>query len=256
MSGLPANDSDRYRHANLLMALLVAGVVETEQTEGAISWSYAADRDITIKSLRPKRIPLTAGGPLDTKIPDGHALITDDNGAALLHGMAIVGEIFEPQVVDFGPSVLGRIPPLREVDTLVCSEEALRLDSTSNVEIFDLNSGRWQSVMFDEVAGDRLIRLRRKYFGMTYYISLADSLSYLRISDPDWAFPMAMNVLGWRLGRFISADSHIRFPRAFRLPVMLLRFIFANAGSMRIGAQLAFADVHPDALSRVVAYLS
>jgi hypothetical protein len=256
MSGVQVNKTDRYQYGNLLMALRVAGIVEADQAEGTISWSYAADGDVAIQSLRPKRIPLMPSAVLDAFRHDCRPLITDDAGVALLQGMANVSDINEANIVEFGPALLERIPSLKEVDSLVCAEEALRLDGASNVEVFDLNAARWQPVGFDEVIGDNLIRLRRRYSGTTYYISLPDGFSYLKISDPDWAFPMAMNVLGWRLERFISGDSTIKFPRAFRLPIILLRFIFANAASMRIGAQLSFVDVHPDAVSRVVAYFS
>jgi hypothetical protein len=255
-SGLAAEKTDRYRYGNLLMALRVAGVVETDQTEGTISWSYAADGDVAIKSLRPKRIPLTPSAILDALSLDCRPLITDDDGVALLQGIETIGDMYGADIVEFGPALLDRMPSLKEVDGLVCAEEALRLDGASNVEVFNLNAGKWQPISLDEVTGDNLMRVRRRYSGTTYYISLPDGFSYLKISDPDWAFPMAMNVLGWRLGRFICGDSTIRFPRAFRLPVMLLRFIFANAASMRIGAQLSFVDVHPDAVSRVVAYFS
>jgi hypothetical protein len=130
------------------------------------------------------------------------------------------------------------------------------MDSPARLEILNPSRWVWESVQPDCLGEGALIRVRQQFGSAAYFVAANRTGLFVRITDPDWALPIAMNLLGWRLRDFRRGEGELSFPRAFRLPVILLRFLFANSAETSVGSRLVFRRICPLAMHAVSSYLS
>lgn len=256
LAGVVSPADDPFRTADLMLAAQMAGLIDVTNSEGGRTWWVAFEGDISVSSATQKVIGVTKdwatcyASAIRTVIASRH-------GEPLVLGVHGSGEKPLHEVCDFGPAFLRRLPSVRDIERQVVREERVLMDGMdSHIELFSSEDIRWLPIAASDVPMKGLIRLRRGYGGWTYVVRVGSASSSLVITDPDWALPIARNILGWRTSLFAEVRGDVlKVARAFRLPGLVLRYLFANSSLVTVGPQLCFDGADSSAIEHFLAYL-
>lgn len=247
--------ADRYFAANCFLSAHISGIIEVSESERSTWWWASFDGDIDVISVRPKLIGTTRGW-LEHKPNDIAVLITDAQGRTLLMGHSNDSLRCNHSNI-FGINFFDRFPGFLEAERDVLIPENFRLELGKYVEIYEPNEGRWKVVDQDTFGGAHLVRARREFSGLTYYIVNSELGLLFRVAHPEWAFITGLNLLNWPLAMLVQETNGILcMPRAVRLPAPVLRFLFASSSLCRIGPNIEFIDIDYSAWDRLRFYLN
>lgn len=257
VAGVPCGPDERFRYADLFLTAQLAGLVDVNHSDGNRMWWASVDQDIFVRSECSKWIPTRTES---VAAYDGvlRALVLDQQGQQLLIGGKADRRNLAVECCDFGKSFLLRLPSLRMVERQLVREEApWPRDEALRKEVFWPDTAQWRPEEHSDAVQRGLVRSRKKFTGWTYQVVAKDLGLGFTITDPEWVFPLALNILGWDVETFASYEGgRLQIKRAFRLPSLLLRFLFANAGTTRVGPVLIFGDICADAAGALLNYLS
>jgi hypothetical protein len=257
LAGLPLGRDDRFGQADLLFAAQLAGLVEVTYSDGIRSWWAAFDGDVSFLSHAPKTVPTTREWFRQSGA-SARPLITDQEGRALLLGADQGEDAIPDQACDFRVGFMSRIPSLRSVERQMVREESHWAESAdARTEVFSHERAQWLTPDADHHVSHALVRTRTTFTGWAYHVVAQHAGIGFAIADPDWAFPIALNILGWDATSFVRFDAgRLSVRRAFRLPALLLRYLFANATFVTIGPTVVFDGMHEAAAAPLLEYLS
>jgi hypothetical protein len=254
LAGYLHSSDGPFAAADVLLACQMAGFIEVESSDGERRWWAVLDRAIGVRSPRPKLIPSrpdrsNAGTEL-------RPLVHDMGGGTLIWGVNKSADI-PAGSCDFGPGFLSRLPPLAAIEKQVTRHERLGGEfAAEHAEWFSPEDAGWRPVSTPEPPPHALLRLRREYGPWMYVVKLVEPHHGIFLADQEWALPIVRNMLGWPLSRFLRTEGNVtQIARAFRLPSLLLRFIFANAESVTLGPWLRVYGLNPRARDQLSDYL-
>jgi hypothetical protein len=155
----------------------------------------------------------------------------------------------------FGGPIGELIPAFREIEKQLCVEAPLSDGRADDAEIYNCDSGRWEAGSATRQIDYSLSRIRKEYSGFTYYVNHDAIGIRFRVTQPEWAFVVAYHILPWRLSDLFRMDGEaVRVHRATRLPVLLLRALFASSGLVRIGHEIVFENVRSECSTSLLTY--
>lgn len=254
LAGYVESDNERFAAADIFLACQMAGFIEVESADGERAWWSTLDRAIEIRSEHPKVIPTKREGPRISGTL--RSLIHDSGGQSLIWG---TDKAADPatEACDFGPGFLGRLPRLAAIERQATRLERLSAEfAMGQAEWFSPEDTGWRPLPTTESPTQALLRVRREYGPWTYLVTMGKSREAILLVDQEWALPIARNILGWPLSRVLrTEDTVTRLARAFRLPCLLLRFIFANAQSVTLGPWLQVHGLDRKARDELTNYL-
>jgi len=253
LSGYLQSGDGRFAAPDIFLACQMAGFIEVESSDGERLWWATLDRTIDIRSTRPKVI-LTREAQKTDRQP--RSLISDKDGNALIWGLE-ESAYTSTEACDFGPGFLGRLPRLTAIEKQTTRYEQLSEGfAVGHVERFSPEEGGWRPVPPTETPIHTLLRMRREYGPWMYAVTLAAPHQSILLSDQEWALPLARNILGWSRSNFLRVDDRVTLvARAFRLPSLMLRFIFANAVSVTLGPWLRVHGLESQVRDELTNYL-
>ncbi len=255
--GLEAT-SDRYFCANLLYASQVCGLCEVSTATGVTQWWVSHEHDVHIDSLSAKTIGVSQNwfsGNARSVVP----LVKDTNSCPLILGARRLEAAGDESHSMFEKPLTSVLPPFKDIEQELCAEVPYTDESAANTELFVPNEGRWQGVDFDSLEGSHLIRMRKEYSGMAYFIQHSQLGIRFRITQPEWAFVVAYHLLPWRIADILKIDDVSRtltLHRAVRLPIMMCRLLFAAADSLSVGPLVTYQNVRTQCLASTLSYFS
>jgi len=255
LAGYLKSGDRRFAAADAFLASQLAGFIEVESADGERVWWSTLDRVIAVRSARPKTIPT---GPVGPAAPEAQlrSLIDDAGGNALVWGMECSVDR-TAGACDFGPGFLNRLPRLATIEKQVTRLEKLGAQfAVGHAEWFSPEDAGWKPTMASEAPIRALLRVRREYGPWLYLVTMGESRQAILLVDQEWALPLARTILGWPLSRVLRSDDGVtRVARAFRLPSLILRFIFANAESVVLGPWLCVNGLDRNARDELFNYL-
>lgn len=233
----------RFAAPDVFLACQMAGFIEVESTDGERLWWSTLDQPIDIRSARPKAIPTRE--PQKTN-EQPRSLISDKDGNALIWGLEESANT-SAEACDFGPGFLGRLPRLPAIEKQTTRYEQLSAGfAVGHIEKFLPEECGWRPVPPTDTPVHALLRMRREYGPWMYAVTLEGPHQGILLSDQEWALPLARNILGWSLSNFLRVDGSVTLlARAFRLPSLILRVLFANAVSVTLGPWLRVHGLEP-----------
>ena len=81
-----------------------------------------------------------------------------------------------------------------------------------------------------------LIRQKDRFSGYRYYVYLLGQSTAFKINDPEWLFIVAAYLLNLEFKSiFIVEDQTLKIKSTFRLPALILRFLYNNAEKIQLG---------------------
>lgn len=250
----PQARTDRFFVANCFLSSHLSGMIEISDSERSTWWWASFETDIEIKAVRSKLIGTTKSW-VEHKATDASPLITDSQGHTLLLGH----DKPQSERADgiFGHSFFDRFPGFVEAELDVLAPESFRLELGKYIEVYDPEKEKWAVVDQNALSGANLIRVRKEFSGLTYYIINSDLGLLFRVLHPEWAFISALNLLSWPLTTLVQeGDQGLRLPRAIRLPAPILRYLFASSERCRIGPNIEFIEIEESARNRLRSYLN
>lgn len=249
-------DTSRYPFlsANLLLAYQIAGVCEISNATGLTEWWVSHSDDVRIRSDSPKEIMVSKQW-VDSESGSASPLIIDSGGLPLILGTRNMdGDPFEQRSI-FDRPIFEFVPAFRDIDRQLCAEAPISDGPTESVERYNCELGRWQTEHGDHRIDYSLSRVRKEYSGYTYYVQHDSVGVRFRIKQPEWAFVVAYHLLPWRLSYLFKVEGRtVRIKRMMRLPILILRALFAASKLVRIGPEIVFQDVSAECCRSLVAY--
>jgi hypothetical protein len=250
----PASD-DGFAAPDLLLACHMTGIVDITSTDSERVWWASFAGPVVVRSAQPKMIP-TRPEDCEAVLHTLRPVVRGRSGMDLI--WAASGSVSESaNDCDFRPPFISRLPTVSSVERQVCRSERVLPDLAGGIaEKFIPESARWESLSAPVFPPKSLLRLRRGFGNWAYLIVIAQSEPAIVVADMEWAMLIARNILGWRLDSLVWADSvHLFISRAFRLPGILLRFVFANAESVSVGVQIRANGMSSAAHNAVFDYI-
>ncbi len=239
-----------YNYSNLYTASNIAGMIEVSETGLSNRWWASIGNGIEVNGHFRKTVETTG-----VKKALASVVITDGDGNDLILGSCTQAK----QIPDnhfFGKDFWSRIPRFNTVERQLCIEEPFRFELGKLLEGFDPQDGRWKIVEQEQVDLPLLVRSRGEYSGLAYFVVFPELNLLFRILHPEWAFMVALNLLNWPLERLCAMQgSDLKIKRSFRLPTLLLRFLFASSSSCSVGHEIKFSEVPNDSANSFFKYL-
>lgn len=247
--------SEPYFCANMLFAAQVCGICEVSTATGLTKWWVAHQSDIDVRSSRPKQIGMSRNWAIangGSVVP----LVADSAARPLVLGMRVASESAAHSGV-FRSALANLIPPFKDIERQLCSEVSFSDSLVGNAQAYEPEIGGWVATTIEAFKGPQLIRARKEYSGIAYYIQYADLGIRFQIAEPEWAFVAAYFLLPWRLTDVlrIEGDS-VRMSRAVRLPTLMCRLLFAGADILHVGPVVRFEGVDPGTIVGVQTYFN
>jgi hypothetical protein len=256
LSGATDQAADVFSQADLFLALQVAGLIEVSINDGLRTWFAASLEDPFLNGQMPKVVGTTSAW-FRNHAGETRTVIRRNSGEPLLLGTDTSKQRRPHHACNLGPGFLQRLPSVRDVEAQLVRPEPLPIDlADCAVEMFDTATARWR--LHDDIQTPQnvLIRIRGRFSGWSYWVAGPRSRCSFKLLDTDWAFLIARNILGWNLGDFLKVErGSICLRRAYRLPCLISRFLFANAKSLSTGPMLEFADIDDQAAESLLVYL-
>lgn len=242
-----AEAHESYYYYNLVAALNISGLVEITETDQKQQWCVGFDSDVRTNGSVPKFIPTTTCG---LEMSDGNTrpLISTRSGSILLQGSEETAFQDEKTPGIFGKSFSSYLPRFKDVEAKICQEEEWHARPAAGLQQYDPISFTWVNVS-EEPDAPCFVRARHEFGGIRYHVLHPKHRLQFRLFSHDWASYAAFNILGWERYCPFSIDRRdLRIQRTFRIPTILLRFLFASSESLRIGPHLEFFGVQKFAL--------
>jgi hypothetical protein len=247
-----ARSNEPYFCSDLLFAFQIAGFCEVTNASGVTHWWASHWEDIHVNSVRPKHIGVTSQWFSEHQ---GRivALITDSMKSSLVLGSFCDNASAVCSV--FNRAFVNLVPAFPEIEHQLCVEVPFRDELSGGVEVFDPSVGRWNEAVASRVVGPQLIRCKREYSGVDYYVQHSTFGVRIKVTQPEWAFIVAYHILPWRLSTILRVDGDcLRMNRAVRLPAVLYRTLFAACKAVRLGPVVIFEGVHAECIRGIVSY--
>jgi hypothetical protein len=248
--------SSEYFCPNLLLAAQVGGLCEVSAQRGSTQWWWAAQQgDVKIRSLRPKQIGVSEDW-FERHRESVAPVIMGSKGRPLLLGAHLASPENASAAI-FATRLDQLAPSFKALEKEICEPVALHDDFPGGVEAYCPESGSWEHSAVDMRRGAQLLKVRREYFGVSFYVQNLPLGLRVRIREPGWAFVVAFFLLAWPVSSLVNVEATtLSFWRAVKLPALLSRLLFANARSLRIDTRIVFEDVHSPCIAGVLDYLT
>jgi hypothetical protein len=252
-SGATAGADEPHLVANLLLAFQLAGICEVALPAGRVEWRSAHDTDIVIASTPPKTVVATRSCRLGAASPIV-PLIVSQSGIPLVLGASSENPISREPTVFHRP-ITSLLRDLPAIESLLFAEVPYSTPLEGVIESFDPATGRWEPVSGAPRGAKLMLRARAEVSGVTYYVQHTDLSLRFKVLQPEWAFVVAFHLLPWRIrDALVVDDAEVRVPRAFRLPTVFYRALFASASSVKIGAQVSFRGLSSTCIAGLLSY--
>ncbi len=254
ISGFCASTDSRFAVADLLLACQRAGFIEVGFSGGERTWWSAFEDAVFVRSPVPKLIPVRAATLLKPGA-ETLPLVTARDNEDLIWGVLTSEPLVD--ACDLAPSFLSRLPIISDIERQTCRTEHTPPDlSRATVERFCPDRARWEPISPAELPIRSLLRIRPKFGTWLHLIPISESGPLIVLANNEWAMPVARNILSWPLDPLVRSDGgSLLVSRAFRLPGLLLRFLFANASHVSIGGQIRAYGMNPVAQRQILKYL-
>lgn len=250
----PRAKSDRYFVANYFLSSHLSGFIEISDSVRSTWWWSSFDKDIEISGLRSKSIGTTKTW-LEDKSSYAESLITDSHGYALLFGHRNLNSNNRDGI--FGSKFFDKFPRFMEAELDVLVPETYRSELGKHIEVYNLGESRWISHDHGPLSSGNLVRVRKEFSGLTYYIVKPDLGLLFRLLHPEWAFICALNLLNWKITSLFKVENqNLILPRSIRLPAPIFRYLFASSENCRVGSAIEFLKVDEFGLNRLHHYLN
>jgi hypothetical protein len=244
---IPANETlIPYFKFNVMSALSIAGLIEVVEHNLKREWSAAFEWDIKINGSFPKRIPTSAAGmekARDSLFP----LICDSYGRTL-----ILGSFVQPEEVVTTSRVLSttfeRDPPLfKNIESQICREEEYPELVDGSYEQYDFNRWAWGPTE-GSLNAPSMIRIKGEFGERRHYVTFPQLHIAFQLIHPEWIHFAAIHLIGWtRTRAFKVLDETLLIERSFRVPTIILRYLFASSRSLSLGPQVKCAGISAEA---------
>jgi hypothetical protein len=248
------SSTERYFCANLLFACQISGLCEVSNATGATQWWVSHRDDVRILSLSPKEIGTSSdwfSANLSCTVP----LVTDSTMLPLVLGSRLPDQHAGPGDSVFNRALADLLPAFKDIERQLCVEVPYSEDIEGHAEVFSRDSGLWEPTTLDTLTGSELIRIRKDYSGLAYYVQHSNLGLRFKITQPEWAFVAAYHLLPWRLVDILKVDNTtVRTHRTVRLPILMYRTLFAAADAVRIGPTVTFENVETPCIDGVRRY--
>jgi hypothetical protein len=239
----------RFVVANYFFAMAMAGFIEVQSTDEQTTWWSSNLSAICVNGIQSKKIPASAEGWNRASAPS-QSLILDHSGEELIGGWSAPRE----EGAVFGPGFRSRIPNFVEIESEICHPCEWPFESELGAEIYDFSKSTWR--VCASFKGNELVRVRRRHGGYHFYVLIAGLRMAVRIKSTEWVHFAALNLLGRR--PWIEHDEKgrlLRCNRSLRLPMPILRFLFASSSDVTIGAQIEFRGLEQDCAETFLNFL-
>ncbi|WP_415062093.1 hypothetical protein [Bdellovibrio sp.] len=252
LAGLKPLNNDKYFHSNQFFAAQIGGILEVSALDASTRWWIAFKDNIVISSEKPKAIGTSEGWFRENRRPL-KSLIEDGYGQCLLVGV----DQGIPTSNSFGSNFSLKLPSLIEIEKEVLREESFFFSQNKNYETFNLTNLKWELDTTIHGESKSLVRVRKKYGGFEHFLISEELGIAFRVLNPEWAFFLAGQIFDWDWMSCIQkSQNRIAIPRQIRFPNFLLRFLFANSQSCRVGTFVEFIDADSNVANEFVRYLS
>jgi hypothetical protein len=253
ISGIQSKSNNKFFEANQFLAAQIAGLIEVSVVESSTRWWAAFDGNYEINSLASKAVGVTLDW-YDANHEPLIDLIIDEDGQSLIVGTSSLAPSSNSKI--FGIFVSKMFPSLQRIEEETMAEENNFFSKENQFEVFNPNDMSWQSHREDSANAKGLVRMRKRFGGMEYFIIHQELNLAFRILNSDWMFILSLNILNWNFSEIIVIKENIlTIPRQFKLPNLLYRFLFANSMSCCIGAQVKFFGLHSAAIEVFQQYI-
>jgi hypothetical protein len=247
--------SEPFFCANLLFAAQVCGICEVSTATGLTKWWVAHRGDIEVRSSKRKQIGMTQSW-VEAHRHSAVPLVADSATKPLVLGILAPDES-EPQLGIFSKAFVSLVPPFKDIEKQLCSEVSFSDSLVGNAQAYEPETGSWVPTAIEAFRGPQLIRARKEYSGIAYYVQYADLGIRFRIAQPEWAFVVAYFLLPWRLSDVIRIEGDsVRMSRAVRIPSLMCRLLFAGANILKVGSVVQFEGVDPATIAGLRTYFS
>lgn len=240
--------NDSFFYANQFLAAQISGLIEVSAIESSTRWWISFDKSYLIESELPKIVgtDIVFFEEKDKYRP----LVRDESGNSLLLGSDAADLGLN---AFFGKSFVSKLPTIHFIEEEALVEEPNFFSNDANFEMFDINELSWKSKEQFDQSNKGLIRIRKRFGGVEYFLIYEELNLAFRVLHSEWAYLLAMNLFNWKLNQFINVDgSKIIIPRQLRVPNLVYKLLFANSMSCSIGRNVKFIDVHPQISDWVV----
>ena len=241
--------------ADLLFSYQLAGLCEVSYATGVVEWWSAHTGDIGVQGAWIKSIGVSPDW-FRTNESQVVPLISDVSGKPLVLGAAAPAGPGEHQESIFGGPVNQIIPAFKDVEQQLCVEVPYEEDLRGDAERFHPDVHQWRALdsRDDE---SRLIRVKRQYSGIAYFVEHPRLGLRFRLPQPEWAYVVAFHLLPWRLDALLEiVDSEVRMHRSIRLPIVMYRALFAASLGVEVGPIVRFTQVSEGCAQGFLKYFS
>lgn len=253
----PEQVHEKYFCTNMMLAANIAGLIDVLNRKALFKWNSSInDNCIKSGSLPLKEIGTTIEW-FNNHQDDVCSLIIDKNHFSLIAG-TVKNKINDTSSYKiFAKDFFSYMPTVAYIDKYICKNDYYSPIITENVQMFDLGNIAWSVMRNERYEEPCLVRIRKRFSGIHYYIVHPDLNLCFRISHPEWAFVFSLLHLGWEIGDFINYDYGIlTIKTQFKLPTLLLRFLFSSSEYLKIGSNLEFFNIKKECSDLFFDYLN
>jgi hypothetical protein len=233
---------------NLFVTASIAGQLTPSYHDGRVRWVAHCGDEIVTNGWRPKRIPTRTRHLVRGR--KELALASTPQGQCIVSGYSEQGDACSL----FGEPFADYMPSFHQVEKTICQDVAWDSGLLDDVEQFNFREMRW--IPAQRVEHVSFVRRVDRFGVRREYVVFPESRTLFRLRGDDWSFLAAQNLLGSLIPKssFVRTDC-ICIPAAFRLPTLLLRFLFASSASVSVGREIVFiqpATQAVDVFNRIV----
>lgn len=235
-----------YFYANFLQACNISGLIDVLDCDGAFKWSSALDGNmpyIRIDSSYTKLIG-TKLSWFEEYSSDVTAVISSQMHGPLIYSLNSTSKITTNKTFD--NLICNMLSDLPKIERRVCHEEKNQLYSNVKFECFNIDSFTWTQthVSVQDLKQPLLYRIHKDFSGPHYYICYPEFNINFNIRYPEWVYIIACRQFKWSLNEIVDyKDGTLRIDGRFRLPTLVLRYLFANSNTLNIGKDLVFSHI-------------
>jgi hypothetical protein len=244
---IPANEMlIPYLKFNVMSALSIAGLIEVVEYNLKREWWVAFASDIKINGAFPKLIPTTVA-TMDKARDSLFPLICDSYGRTLILGSFVQSREAVTASKVFGTTFAREAPLFKNIESQICREEEYPELDDGAYEQYDFDRWAWRPCE-GSVAAPSMIRIKGEFGERRHYVLFPQLHISFQLTHPEWIHFAAIHLMGWtRTQAFKVIDGTLHIERSFRVPTIILRYLFASSHSICLGPQLKCVGITGEA---------
>jgi hypothetical protein len=239
-----------YLKFNVMSALSIAGLIEVVEYNLKREWSVAFASDIEVNGQCPKLIPTTAASiekARDSLFP----LICDSFGRTLISGSFVESGEGATASKVLSATFTRDAPLFKNIESQICREEEYPELDDDAYERYDFNRWAWRPSE-GSMTAPSMIRVKGEFGERRHYVVFPQLHIAFQLTHPEWIHFAAIHLMGWtRTQAFKVVDGTLLIERSFRVPTIILRYLFASSRGLCLGPQVKCLGITGEAVDTV-----